>query len=327
MSEPLLVVEDLRTHFFTDEGVVRAVDGVSFEVRAGETLAVVGESGSGKSVTSLSILRLIPSPPGRIVSGSIRFRGRELLGLSNEEMRRIRGREISMIFQEPMTSLNPVYTCGDQIMEALIVHERMDRRAARARAIDLLRTVGIPSPEQRVDEYPHQMSGGMRQRVMIAMALACRPALVIADEPTTALDVTIQAQILSLMQELKEQLGTAVILITHDLGVVAETAQRVVVMYAGRKVEEAPARQLFGSPRHPYTQGLLGAVPKLGSSLAGDGTRLAEIPGLVPSLKRRFDGCLFADRCPRATDVCRKAAPALQDAAGHWVACHHAARG
>ena len=264
MSEPLLVVEDLRTHFFTDEGVVRAVDGVSFEVRAGETLAVVGESGSGKSVTSLSILRLIPSPPGRIVSGSIRFRGRELLGLSNEEMRRIRGREISMIFQEPMTSLNPVYTCGDQIMEALIVHERMGRRAARARAIDLLRTVGIPSPEQRVDEYPHQMSGGMRQRVMIAMALACRPAILIADEPTTALDVTIQAQILELLKRLQGELGMAVLLITHDLGVVAETADRVVVMYAGQVVERSDVRAAFQRTRHPYTAGLLRSLPRPG---------------------------------------------------------------
>jgi len=319
MSEPLLVVEDLRTHFFTDEGVVRAVDGVSFEVRAGETLAVVGESGSGKSVTSLSILRLIPSPPGRIVSGSIRFRGRELLGLSNEEMRRIRGREISMIFQEPMTSLNPVYTCGDQIMEALIVHEHMDRRAARARAIDLLRTVGIPSPEQRVDEYPHQMSGGMRQRVMIAMALACRPAILIADEPTTALDVTIQAQILELLKRLQGELGMAVLLITHDLGVVAETADRVVVMYAGQVVERSDVRAAFQRTRHPYTAGLLRSLPRPGRRDA-----LRVIAGSVPNPARFPAGCRFEPRCPIAERRCLEPPPLADVEPGHASRCWRA---
>ncbi|HTM58271.1 MAG TPA: ABC transporter ATP-binding protein [Candidatus Udaeobacter sp.] len=299
MSEPLLSVRDLKTHFFTDEGVVRAVDGVSFDVSAGETLAVVGESGSGKSVTSLSILRLIPDPPGRIVAGSIRFRGRELLELDDGSMRAIRGREISMIFQEPMTSLNPVYTCGDQIMESLIVHEHMPRRAARARAIALLETVGIPSPEQRVDEYPHQMSGGMRQRVMIAMALACRPAILIADEPTTALDVTIQAQILELLERLQAEMGMAVILITHDLGVVAETADRVAVMYAGQVVESCDVRTAFERPRHPYTAGLLRSLPRIGSHEA-----LRVIPGTVPNPARFPAGCRFEPRCPVAQPRC-----------------------
>jgi oligopeptide/dipeptide ABC transporter ATP-binding protein len=316
MSEPLLVVRDLRTHFFTDEGVVRAVDGVSFDVREGETLAVVGESGSGKSVTSLSILRLIPSPPGRIVSGSIRFRGRELLELSNAEMRRIRGREISMIFQEPMTSLNPVYTCGDQIMESLIVHERLSRRAARARAIELLRIVGIPSPEQRVDEYPHQMSGGMRQRVMIAMALACRPSILIADEPTTALDVTIQAQILELLERLQGEFGMAVILITHDLGVVAETADRVVVMYGGQVVEQCDVRAAFQRPRHPYTAGLLRSLPRLGQR-----EPLRVIPGTVPNPAHFPPGCRFEPRCAVAQPRCL-APPALEEVEpGHGARC------
>ena len=306
MSEALLSVRDLRTHFFTDEGVVRAVDGVSFDVSPGETLAVVGESGSGKSVTSLSILRLIQSPPGRIVAGSIRFRGRELLELSDAEMRAIRGREISMIFQEPMTSLNPVYTCGDQIMESLMVHENVSRRAARARAIELLGTVGIPAPDQRVDEYPHQMSGGMRQRVMIAMALACRPAILIADEPTTALDVTIQAQILELLERLQAEMGMAVILITHDLGVVAETADRVVVMYAGQVVESCDVRSAFERPRHPYTAGLLRSLPRLGQREA-----LRVIPGAVPNPSRFPAGCRFEPRCPVALPRCLEP-PALE---------------
>jgi peptide/nickel transport system ATP-binding protein len=320
----LLEVENLQTHFRTPDGVNRAVDGVSFHVNEGETLAVVGESGCGKSVTAMSILRLIPEPPGRI-AGSIRFQDRELLTLSDREMRAIRGNDISMIFQEPMTSLNPVLTVGRQIGETLRLHQGLDRNAAIARAIEMLTLVGIPEPRRRVREYPHQLSGGMRQRVMIAIALACNPKLLIADEPTTALDVTIQAQILDLMKDLKRRVGAAIVLITHDLGVVAEVAERVMVMYAGRKVEEAPVAELFSSPRHPYTQGLLGAVPKLGSSLAGTATRLVEIPGLVPSLKARIAGCVFAGRCTRATDFCRQAAPALElKARGHVAACHYA---
>jgi oligopeptide/dipeptide ABC transporter ATP-binding protein len=316
VSETLLEIRDLHTHFFTEEGVVRAVDGISFDVRAGETLAVVGESGSGKSVTSLSILRLIPSPPGRIVSGSIRFRGRDLLQLNSEAMRRIRGREISMIFQEPMTSLNPVYSCGEQIMEALMLHERLPRGAARARAIDLLRTVGIPSPEQRVDEYPHQMSGGMRQRVMIAMALACKPAILIADEPTTALDVTIQAQILELLKRLQGELGMAVVLITHDLGVVAETADRVVVMYAGQVVESCEARALFRRTLHPYTAGLLRSLPRIGTR-----EPLRVIPGSVPNPIAFPPGCRFAPRCPVAEPRCGTPVPLTELEAGHLVRC------
>src|SRR5271163_4592408 len=262
----LLEVENLQVHFRTQDGVNRAVDGVSFHVNEGETVAVVGESGCGKSVTAMSILRLVQEPPGKI-AGSIRFDGRDLLALSEAEMQAIRGNAISMIFQEPMTSLNPVLTVGKQIGETLRLHQGMDARAAEQKSIEMLILVGIPAPERRVHEYPHQLSGGMRQRVMIAMALACNPKLLIADEPTTALDVTIQAQILQLMLDLKQRVGAAVILITHDLGVVAEVAERVMVMYAGRKVEEAPVAELFRSPRHPYTQGLLGAVPKLGSSL------------------------------------------------------------
>jgi peptide/nickel transport system ATP-binding protein len=321
----LLEIENLQTHFRTPDGINRAVDGLSLRIEAGQTLAIVGESGCGKSVTAMSVLRLIPEPPGRI-AGRIVFNGRDLLELPDAEMRDIRGNEISMIFQEPMSSLNPVLTVGRQIREPLRLHQGLDRAAAEKRAVEMLALVGIPEPQRRVNEYAHQMSGGMRQRVMIAMALACNPKLLIADEPTTALDVTVQAQILDLMRELKRRVGAAIMLITHDLGVVAEVAEHVVVMYAGRKVEEAPVRQLFAHPRHPYTQGLLGAVPKLGSSLAGDEQRLVEIPGLVPSLKSRIQGCVFAGRCPRATDICRQAAPMLQDKApGHWVACHHAA--
>jgi peptide/nickel transport system ATP-binding protein len=322
----LLEVENLQTHFRTPDGVNRAVDGVSFQVEQGETLAIVGESGCGKSVTANSILRLIPEPPGRI-AGAIRFQGIDLLKLSDRAMRAIRGNDISMIFQEPMTSLNPVLNVGRQLGETLRLHQGLDKRAAEARAVDMLALVGISEPRRRVREYPHQMSGGMRQRVMIAMALACNPKLLIADEPTTALDVTIQAQILELMADLKRKVGAAIILITHDLGVVAEVAERVMVMYAGRKVEEAPVAQLFRSPRHPYTQGLLGAVPKLGSSLTGTDTRLAEIPGLVPSLKERIPGCVFASRCRLATELCRQLAPALETKApGHVAACHFAAR-
>ena len=320
---PLLEVEDLRTWFYTRDGIVRAVDGVSYRVYPGETLAVVGESGCGKSVTSLSILRLIPSPPGRIVAGRLVFEGRNLLELTEAAMRGIRGNEISMIFQEPMTSLNPVLTIGRQIAEALVLHQRMHWRGATARAIEMLRLVDIPEPERRVKQYPHELSGGMRQRVMIAMALSCNPKLLIADEPTTALDVTIQAQILDLMRELKAKTGAAIVLITHDLGVVAEMAQRVVVMYAGRKVEEAPVERLFARPLHPYTKGLLGSIPRLAEAAAGDARkRLAEIPGMVPSLTEQVPGCLFAPRCPHATARCAAEYPPLEEkAAGHWVAC------
>jgi len=323
----LLEVENLQTHFATPDGVVRAVEGVSFHVDAGETVAVVGESGCGKSVTSMSILRLIQEPPGKI-AGQIRFQGRNLLDLTEQEMRDIRGNSISMIFQEPMTSLNPVLTVGRQIGETLQLHQGMSARDAEKKATEMLTVVGIPAPARRVREYPHQLSGGMRQRVMIAMALACNPKLLIADEPTTALDVTIQAQILDLMRDLKTRLGSAIMLITHDLGVVAEMAERVVVMYAGRKVEEAPVVEIFGRPLHPYTRGLIGAVPKLGSSLVEGGRgKLAEIAGLVPNMRRPIIGCAFAGRCPMATDLCRKVAPALETKAeNHAVACHYAER-
>jgi peptide/nickel transport system ATP-binding protein len=320
---PLLEVEDLKTWFYTRDGIVRAVDGVSYRVYPGETLAVVGESGCGKSVTSLSILRLIPSPPGKIVAGRLAFEGRNLLELTEGAMRGIRGNEISMIFQEPMTSLNPVLTIGRQIAEALVLHQGMDRRGATARAIEMLQLVNIPESERRVTQYPHELSGGMRQRVMIAMALSCNPKLLIADEPTTALDVTIQAQILDLMRALKAKTGAAIVLITHDLGVVAEMAQRVVVMYAGRKVEEAPVDALFARPLHPYTRGLLGSIPRLAEAAVADARkRLAEIPGMVPSLKEEVPGCLFAPRCPHATARCAAEYPLLEEeAAGHWVAC------
>ncbi len=322
----LLEVENLQTHFRTPDGVNRAVDGVSFQVAEGETLALVGESGCGKSVTANSILRLIPEPPGRI-AGAVRFQGTDLLKLSDRAMRDIRGNDISMIFQEPMTSLNPVLSVGRQLGETLRLHQGLDKWAAEERSIEMLVLVGIPEPRRRLREYPHQLSGGMRQRVMIAMALACKPKLLIADEPTTALDVTIQAQILELMADLKRKVGAAIILITHDLGIVAEVAERVMVMYAGRKVEEAPVEKLFRSPRHPYTQGLLGAVPKLGSSLAGTSSKLAEIPGLVPNLKERIPGCVFASRCALATDLCRQFPPALETKApGHVAACHYAAK-
>lgn len=322
LATPLLEVDGLKTHFFTRDGVVRAVNDVSFSVHAGETLAIVGESGCGKSVTALSILRLIAAPPGRIVAGSVRFEGRELRTLSEPEMRDVRGNRISMIFQEPMTSLNPALTIGRQIAEALILHRGLSRSAARARATEMLALVNIPAPEARVAEYPHQLSGGMRQRVMIAIALACNPQLLIADEPTTALDVTIQAQILDLMRGLKERTGSAVVLITHDLGVVAEMAQRVIVMYAGRKIEEAPVAALFASARHPYTQGLLQSIPRLGAAAAGERRRLAEIRGVVPSMREEIAGCVFAPRCAHATYRCRAAYPPLERKAdGHSVAC------
>jgi peptide/nickel transport system ATP-binding protein len=318
---PLLEVEDLQTHFFSRDGVARAVDGVSFSVDAGETLAVVGESGCGKSVTSLSILRLVASPPGRIVGGRVLFEGRDLLQLGEPEMRQVRGNAISMIFQEPMTSLNPALTVGRQIAETLVLHRGQSRREALANAAEMLRKVRIPEPERRLRQYPHELSGGMRQRVMIAMALACGPRLLIADEPTTALDVTIQAQILDLMRDLARETGAAIILITHHLGVVAEMAQRVIVMYAGRKVEEAPVAELFAHPRHPYTRGLLGSMPRLGNA-DGATPRLAEIPGMVPSLVQPPPGCLFAPRCPNALPRCSQEAPALTpQGPGHWAAC------
>ena len=324
---PLLDVQNLQTHFGTIDGVVRAVEGVSFHIDAGETVGVVGESGCGKSVTAMSILRLIQTPPGKI-AGKILFQGRDLLELSEPEMQSIRGKDISMIFQEPMTSLNPVLTVGRQIGETVVLHEGVSAREAEQRAVEMLTLVGIPAPGRRVREYPHQLSGGMRQRVMIAMALACSPQLLVADEPTTALDVTIQAQILELMRDLKSRVGAAIMLITHDLGVVAEMAQRVIVMYAGRKVEEGTVEEIFLNPLHPYTRGLMGAMPKLGSSLHETGrTKLTEIQGQVPSLRKPIIGCAFAGRCPNVTDVCRRIAPAIeQKAPAHWVACHYAER-
>ena len=321
----LLEISNLDVRFATPRGVLTAVHDLSFSIAAGETLAIVGESGCGKSVTSMSVLRLVPEPPGR-VRGAVRFDNREVLALTEREMRGLRGKDIGMIFQEPMTSLNPVLTVGRQIGETLRVHEGLSARAAAARAVDMLALVGISEPERRVGEYPHQLSGGMRQRVMIAIALACTPRLLIADEPTTALDVTIQAQILDLMRDLKLRVGAAIMLITHDLGVVAEMAQRVVVMYAGCKVEEATVADLFARPLHPYTRGLLGAVPRLGSSLSGaPRARLAEIPGQIPSLIGTLTGCLYAGRCPLVTEICRREAPPIvPHAAAHLVACHHA---
>ena len=315
---PLLEVEELKTYFFTRDGVVRAVDGVSFTVARGETLAIVGESGCGKSVTSLSILRLIASPPGRTVAGRVLFEGRDLLELSEPEMRRVRGDAISMIFQEPMTSLNPVLTLGFQIAEALIYHRALDRAQAEAETLRILERVRIPSAASRLHEYPHRLSGGMRQRVMIAMALACKPKLLIADEPTTALDVTIQAQILDLMRVLREETGTAIILITHDLGVVAEFADDVAVMYAGRIVERASVTALFAEPQHPYTIGLLGSIPRL--DLEQD--RLAAIEGQVPNPLAPVSGCRFHPRCPFADERCAREEPPVVDTGdGHLAAC------
>jgi peptide/nickel transport system ATP-binding protein len=325
-GDPVLSVGDLRTRFRSDGGTVKAVDGLSFDVHRGETLCVVGESGCGKSVSALSIMRLLPPPPGCVVQGSVRLDGAELLGLPEAQMRRIRGASIAMIFQEPMTSLNPVLTVGYQIAEAMTQHEGRSWAEGEARALEMLRLVRMPEPERRLRQYPHQLSGGMRQRVMIAMALACRPKVILADEPTTALDVTIQAQILELMRDLSDETGTAIVLITHDLGVVAEMAQRVVVMYAGRKVEEAPVDDLFEQPAHPYTVGLMRSVPELGSSLHDDTgrRRLAEIPGLVPSLRDMPEGCAFAPRCALASDRCRVERPPLERRRpGHWSACWH----
>ncbi|MCW5748814.1 MAG: ABC transporter ATP-binding protein [Alphaproteobacteria bacterium] len=321
----VLDVRGLKTYFYTRHGLLKAVDDVSFTVHEGETLAIVGESGCGKSITALSLIRLVPSPPGRIVGGSVSLGGVDLLQLDESAMRQIRGNDVSMIFQEPMTSLNPVMTIGRQIAEALILHQDMSRAAALARAIEMLQLVRIPEPQQRAREYPHQLSGGMRQRAMIAMALACNPKILIADEPTTALDVTIQAQILDLIVELQRKLGTAVILITHDLGVVAETAQRVIVMYAGRKVEEAPVGALFAGPLHPYTRGLMASIPRLGlmrGEVKASEPRLQEIPGMVPALTHLPAGCAFAPRCAHANDRCRAEYPPYEEKQpGRWVAC------
>jgi len=325
-DDMVLDVKNLQTVFFTNSGLFKAVDDISFSIRRGETLAIVGESGCGKSVTALSIMRLVPDPPGRIVGGSVALEGTDLLGLDEAEMRAIRGNRISMIFQEPMTSLNPVIRIGDQITEAVRLHRSITRKEAWAKAVEMLRLVRIPEPERRATEYPHQLSGGMRQRAMIAMALACRPALLIADEPTTALDVTIQAQILALIVELQKELGTGLILITHDLGVVAQTAQRVIVMYAGKKVEEAGVEALFENPRHPYTRGLMASMPAVATFGSNSDARLVEIPGMVPSLTNLPPGCAFAPRCALAIERCHAEYPPLQDWGDHHLAaCWRAA--
>jgi peptide/nickel transport system ATP-binding protein/oligopeptide transport system ATP-binding protein len=316
----LLTIRNLHTYFFTDEGVAKAVDGVDLELKEGGTLGVVGESGCGKSVTALSVMRLIPDPPGKITQGEILFAGKNLLDLSEAEMRKVRGRSISMIFQEPMTSLNPVFQIGDQISEVLRLHEGMSRREAWDRSIEMLKMVGIPSPERRVQEYPHQLSGGMRQRAMIAMALACSPKLMIADEPTTALDVTIQAQILELMNRLQRDKGMSVILITHNLGVIAETAQKVAVMYAGRIVEYTEVKPIFGNPMHPYTQGLLKSIPRLDEDHARK-ARLEAIPGLVPSLLELPKGCKFSNRCKYVFEKCGEEPQLIEAEPGHLVRC------
>ncbi|MER9158368.1 ABC transporter ATP-binding protein [Mesorhizobium sp. M0778] len=321
-DDVLLDVRDLETHFYGEESVTRALGGISFQVKNGETLGVVGESGCGKSVTALSILRLLPKLSARTVGGEVRFQGRDLLELSDREMRHIRGDKIAMIFQEPMTSLNPVYTVGHQIAEAVQIHTKASRSVAMEMAEEMLRLVRIADPERRVNNYPHELSGGMRQRAMIAMALACSPELLIADEPTTALDVTIQAQILRLIVDLKERTGTAVMFITHDLGVVAETCQRVIVMYAGRIVEQANVIDLFARPAHPYTQGLMRSVP---DPRRGRQRRLPEIPGIVPNLREPIVGCSFAPRCPFAIDICRDKTPILRDVgSSHAAACWRA---
>jgi peptide/nickel transport system ATP-binding protein len=319
-AAPLLDIRGLKTHFATDDGIVQAVDGVDLTIHRGETVGVVGESGCGKTVTAMSVLKLIAMPPGKIVAGQILYQGRDLVPLDTHEMDRVRAKDIAMVFQEPMTSLNPVYTIGEQIAESLRKHEGLSRRDALDKTIEMLRLVQIPNPDKRVNDYPHQFSGGMRQRVMIAMALACSPKLLIADEPTTALDVTIQAQILELLGDMKARFGMAIMLITHAMGVVAETCQRVVVMYAGRVIEEAPVDELFANPRHPYTQGLIRSIPRI--DLAGAKTRLEAIPGVVPSLLHPPPGCRFAARCRFASAKCREAVPVLRDVGGgHRVAC------
>ena len=318
-QELLLQVKDLRTHFYTEAGIVKAVDGVDLEIQKGETLGVVGESGSGKSITAMSIMRLIPVPPGKIVSGEVIFNGKDLIKASEAEMMKIRGNEIAMIFQDPMTSLNPVLTVGEQIMEAIVLHQKVSRSEAKKKAIKMLKKVGIPEAESRVNNYPHQFSGGMRQRVMIAMALSCNPKLLIADEPTTALDVTIQAQILDLMNNLKKDFGTAIMLITHDLGVVAELCQKVLVMYAGNTVEYTDAGALFAAPKHPYTWGLLGSLPKLDES---EKQRLEPIEGQPPDLRHLPKGCNFSPRCKHKKPICEQQKPILHEVeTGHFVSC------
>ena len=322
MSEtPLLEISGLKVHFRTDDGMVRAVDGVDISVNRGETVSIVGESGCGKTVTAMTVLKLIAMPPGRIVAGRVMFEGRDLVPMKAEEMRRIRSKQIGIVFQEPMTSLNPVYTVGDQIAETVRQHEGLSRRAALSRAAEMLALVQISNPSKRVNDYPHQFSGGMRQRVMIAMALSCNPKLLIADEPTTALDVTIQAQILELLNEMKQRLGMSVLLITHAMGVVAETAQRVIVMYAGKVVEEASVQDLFANPRHPYTQGLIRSIPRIDLA-ATTHRRLEAIPGTVPSLLNPPIGCRFAARCRYVMPACLDAEPPLvQKVPGHKAAC------
>ena len=321
-DQRVLEIRDLKTYFFTYEGVAKAVDGVTYQLAKGEPLGLVGESGCGKSVTALSILRLIPIPPGKIVGGEILFKGKNLIDLSEEEMRKIRGNRISMIFQEPMTSLNPVFTIGNQIQETIKLHQGLSKRESLEKAIEMLRLVNIPSPERCVNQYPHELSGGMRQRAMIAMSLACNPEILIADEPTTALDVTIQAQILDLLNKLKEELGMAIILITHNLGVIAETVNRVLVMYAGKIVEEAKTKTLFENPQHPYTRGLLKSIPRLGDKVRHGKVRLSEIPGVVPSLYEIPSGCKFSTRCPSVMDICKAIEPELKEIEkGHFSAC------
>ncbi len=315
--EPILQVKNLKTYFYTEDGVIKAVDGVSFELYKGETLGIVGESGSGKSVTSLTIMRLLDEK-AKIESGEILFKGKDLLKISEEEMRKIRGNDIAMIFQEPMVALNPVYTIGDQIMETIILHQKVKESEARKIAIDLLRKVGIPEPEKRVDQYPHQLSGGMRQRAMIAMALSCRPQILIADEPTTALDVTIQAQILELMKELQREYGMALIMITHDMGVIAETADRVAVMYAGRVVEYGTVDEIFKNPKHPYTYALLSSIPRLDV----EDQELKSIPGTVPDPLNFPSGCRFHPRCEFAREECKNLDPKLFEVSpSHYTAC------
>ncbi len=318
MSDIVLEVRNLKTHFHTDEGVVPAVDGVDFNLKKGKTLCVVGESGCGKSVTAYTVMRLIPMPPGKVESGEILYKGKNLVKLTENEMRDIRGNEIAMIFQEPMTSLNPVYTIGNQIVEAIVLHQKVKPREARQRAIKMLTKVGIPDAEMRIDEYPHQMSGGMKQRVMIAMALSCNPEVLIADEPTTALDVTIQAQILDLLQQLQSTEGMSILLITHDLAVVAEVADEVLVMYASKVVEKAGVIEVFQNPKHPYTQGLIKAIPQLGNRV----DRLNEIPGQVPKPQNYPEGCHFADRCSHVMDICRQKDPGMTEVStDHYVSC------
>jgi oligopeptide/dipeptide ABC transporter ATP-binding protein len=320
INEPLLKVDKLAVDFTSDKGTVRAIDEISFHVNPGETVAIVGESGCGKSVSSLAVMGLVPSPPGNIASGSIQFKGRELVGLKEKEYRKVRGNDISMIFQEPMTALNPVLKIGTQMVDVIRLHSKLNKAEARKRAIEMLETVGIPSPSARIDEYPHQLSGGMRQRVMIAMALSCGPDLLLADEPTTALDVTIQAQVMDEMVRLQKELNMAVVLVTHDLGVVAESCQRVIVMYCGQIIEQAPVEQLFAEPKHPYTKGLLQSIPVIRDKKI---PRLPTIEGTVPDLANLPVGCRFADRCDRVSDICRKSRPVLSDGDHHQVACFH----